>query len=473
MHLHNQKYIPPAAHKLFKKFSRSYKKWKKTGDIDYYTMYKSLKKKYRSKIRTRRAVYEESILKSQNKQNFFKYIKSKLNSKHSEIIKLIDSSGVIVSDPGEIASMFNKYFSSVYGPETLVDIDDRSLSPGSSIKISTDIVSKALKSNGSQYALGIDGIPFIFWKSNIHVLIFTLTKMFQKFLDTGYIPACWKQGIIKPIFKGKGSKCDANNFRPITLTCSLSRIFEKVILDLIKPNLCNFLNYAQHGYCSKRSTLSNLLDFYNIVTTKIDNGETVAITYFDLSKAFDKLDHQILIDRLNFYKLPPVVVRIIRSFLKGRTQCVSVLGSVSFYTQVTSGVPQGSVLGPTLFIIYINELFSHTFSGYLSSYVDDLKLLSLKGSEQQQDVARLVSWLENNKLPVNSKKCSVMYVQSKRPFDDEGVVCKIDTYELPKLGSVMDLGILVDANLSFHLQVQRTRIRSYRLINLSFLIFSF
>ena len=138
----------------------------------------------------------------------------------------------------------------------------------------------------------------------------------------------------------------------------------------------------------------------------------------------------------------------------------------------TRALPQGSVLGPVLFLLYLNELFSQKFLGYISGYVDDLKLLSVRGIELQADIKTLTNWLILNKLSINSEKCSVIHVKGKRPFKEDGIKPSIESHELSKFNDVVDLGVRIDDDMSFRSHAHHVRSKSYRMINLCFKIFS-
>lgn len=170
-----------------------------------------------------------------------------------------------------------------------------------------------------------------------------------------------------PLCKNKGSINTVENYRSITLTCSLLKIYERCIHCLIIDILKSDLNVKQHGFRPKHSTLSNLIDFYTNVNCYIDRGSPVDIVSFDLSKAFDELDHSILLYKLKKFGFNNQLLLFLKKILNNRKQVVLIDNVYSDVINVTSGVPQGSVLGPVLFTIYINDIFDikilDTFQG--------------------------------------------------------------------------------------------------------------
>ena len=150
----------------------------------------------------------------------------------------------------------------------------------------------------------------------------------------------WKLGSIIPLYKGKGPKTDPKNYSPITITCSLCRIYEKVLLNFMKPSLNTLISKYQHGFFEKRSTFNNLIQFYNFVITKLDERKSIDIASFDMSKAFDKLDHCILLNKMRKFGFHEGLINTIKNFLTNRFQQVIVFGVISPPSSVSSGVPQ-------------------------------------------------------------------------------------------------------------------------------------
>ena len=195
--------------------------------------------------------------------------------------------------------------------------------------------------------------------------------MFNLSLEEGIVPLEWKEANIIPLFK-KGSRNKSENYRPVSLTSVICKLLERLIKDhfLVKNKL---INPSQHGFLKARSCLTNMLCFLEDVTKWLDEGSPVDIIYLDLKKAFDKVPHQRLLLKLKAHGIGNGMINWIEKWLIGRRQRVVVDGEVSNWKAVLSGVPQGSVLGPILFLIYINDLDDDITSKVLK-FADDTKV---------------------------------------------------------------------------------------------------
>ena len=240
-----------------------------------------------------------------------------------------------------------------------------------------------------------------------------------------------------------------NSYRPISVTNNVSRIFEKIIANRLTEYLenNNLLSPNQHGFRKNKSTLSNLVDTYDYVTTQLEMKNSVDIIYLDFEKAFDKVDKILLINKLLSMKIPSYLILWIDRFLTDRTQYVKIRNSVSSTCDVPSGVPQGSVIGPLLFTIYINDLLSDSFNGKIISFADDTKLLNLTKNfiQTQLDLNKIEKWSKLNNIPINLKKSVVMHYGAENEFASYSLCgCALKSVALVK-----DLGILVDNRLKF------------------------
>ena len=181
---------------------------------------------------------------------------------------------------------------------------------------------------------------------------------------------------ITPVFK-KGDKAKAENYRPISLTSHIIKIFERIIRkDLIKYlESNNLITDAQHGFRSGRSCFTQLLDHMENILKSLQENNEVDVIYLDYAKAFDKVDHEILLAKLRRLGVKGKLLKWIKNFLsENRFQTVLMNGKRSFLASVLSGVPQGSVLGPLLFLVYINDLVSNIKQSKVSSFADDTKI---------------------------------------------------------------------------------------------------
>ena len=236
-----------------------------------------------------------------------------------------------------------------------------------------------------------------------------LLHIFKKLLDTTNIPLDWKKSNVAPKFKA-GDKQDPNNYRPVSLTCHICKIFESIIKDAIVDYLSkyNIINTTQHGFIKNKSCLSNLLEFTEYLIEKTDNGDPIDVFYLDFKKAFDRVPIKLLIYKLKSIGIKDNILNWIQNWLTGRIQRVVIEGKSSSWAEVLSGVPQGSVLGPILFTIFINDL-GEDFINRILKFADDTKTFGKAVNSQdiqilQQDLDKAILWSKNWGMDFNAKK---------------------------------------------------------------------
>ena len=256
-------------------------------------------------------------------------------------------------------------------------------------------------------------------KGTIFSIVPSLTKLFNLSIQNCTFPELWKHARIVPIPK-KGDLSLPENYRPISILSLLSKLLERHIHQIISNHL--LIHYPisdkQWGFSRGKSTTTALLSFSHDCLQTLDNKAEVCSVFFDISKAFDSVPHVLLLQKLSSINLNPYITRWVQSYLTHRTQCVVVNGTKSPALPVVSGVPQGSVLGPLLFLIYINDVTCVVSKGKLIIYADDIALYQIIHSPidfilVQQNINSICAWVEQNSLLLNTLKCCYLLFSRK------------------------------------------------------------
>ncbi|GBN42060.1 putative RNA-directed DNA polymerase from transposon BS, partial [Araneus ventricosus] len=330
--------------------------------------------------------------------------------------------------------------------------------------VTYDDVGLAIKELKSSLTVGVDNIPSFIIKGCAEFFIYPLLILFNLSLRSNVFPYVWKQTRIIPVFK-KGDAQDRKNYRPIAILSPMSKIFESIIHKRLFHQVKNLISPSQHGFIPKRSTATNLFCLTNKIISSFQIGSQLDVIYTDFSKAFDSIDFGILLNKLHGLGFHVNLTDWLHSYLCNRSLYVYFNNAVSREFSGTSGVPQGSNLGPLLFILFINDLTSVFKYSECLLFADDLKLFSSMNSNLdavllQSDLDCLFKWCTVNKLHLNIEKCSILsYTRKSQPLNH---VYKINDLVLSRSDSVTDLGIIFDTKLDFSQQINSMVSRAYR-----------
>lgn len=403
--------------------------------------------------------YIELIEKSvnSNPKLFFTYIKQKNKNSASFPSSLNYDNTTVSSGPG-ICNTLAAYFSTSYSiDEAEFEFDNQA---GTSCMVSYSLsnlsfsegqVLQRLKSLDRNKGAGADGIPSIFVVNCAKQLSSPLTSIFNTSLALGMFPSVWKTGLIVPIHKS-GDINNATNYRPITILSVFAKLLESLICPYITWHINSVLSDSQHGFVAARSTSTNLTDFVDELSLSMDNRIPVDVIYTDLSKAFDKVPHNILLQKLSQLGFAGAFLDWCSSYLRDRTSKVVVSGFTSNPFPNLSGVPQGSHLGPIFFNIYMNDVISCFRYSKPYLYADDLKLMRpiRNGHDKtllQDDLNRFVLWCQNNRMVLNIDKCC--FITFTRKISELPGEYTINGECIRQVDHVRDLGVVLDKQLNF------------------------
>jgi hypothetical protein len=402
--------------------------------------------------------YEQKLAKNikEDCKSFFAYVNSKKRSNNS-IGPLKNSNGEVLNDSKEKAALLNSYFASVFTKENYVCVPEPvRVFKGpqseclSNLLIEENVVWEKLTKLNVNKSQGPDELHGKLLYEVRDEITEALTRLFNLSLQTGVVPQDWRDADVCPLFK-KGKKDKAENYRPVSLTSIVGKVLESIIKDRLVKHLekHKLLRTSQHGFTSGRSCLTNLLIFFEFVTGELDKGNNVDLVYLDFCKAFDKVPHCRLGKKLETHGIDGNVRNWIINWLRHRIQRVCVDGECSDWEEVSSGVPQGSVLGPVLFLIYINDLDEGIISK-IGKFADDSKLGKSINSAADvsllaNDLSTLVEWSNQWQMTFNVEKCAVMHLGKNNNQHQYRLGDNI------LKGSVneRDLGVIVDRTMKF------------------------
>lgn len=412
-----------------------------------------------------------------NSKAFFSYTKSLKNT--NSLPNQMQLDGVSANKSSNLCDLFASFFESVYD-KSIVDgvygevnsedfYKDEELHPQSLTILREDIL-MVLRSFDDFKVSTPDGVPMVFFKKLSDVLAEPLLILFNKSLSDGIFATYWKVSHVTPIFKS-GKKSDVRNYRPISILCAISKILEKIVAKKVYALVESLIHDYQHGFRPRRSTETNLLEYITHLKELVKDGGQVDAIYTDLAKAFDKVSHCILLWKLRYkFGIRGSVLLWIASYLSNRTQFVMIGGFKSRRIAQTSGVPQGSILGPLLFMLFINDL-PEVINSRCLLFADDNKIYRkietvADCSTLQEDVHRLTKWCAENQLQLNIGKCNVISFTNKlNPIVFDYYV---STTKLQRVTVVKDLGVYFDCSLAFNYHVDKITRKAYRFIGFMF-----
>nr|CAD2209582.1 unnamed protein product [Meloidogyne enterolobii]CAD2209606.1 unnamed protein product [Meloidogyne enterolobii] len=420
--------------------------------------YKIVSRNLKKQLKIHHNTKEEKII-NKGGNSIHKFIRNRL-TQDNNIPCLIDKENKFYFSNEEKCNVLGKEFQKNFQNKNInLSNYNRNIIPKTKfldIDLSTSTVWDVLRSLPNRNSTSPDNIPYILLKYCADTLTKLITDIFRCIIDNGQIPSIWKSSFIIPLYK-KGEKSDPKNYRPISLTCTLCRVLERIIAQQLTKFLEDnkFFNKNQFGFLKSRSTTTQLLstmdDFYNA----IQDGYSIDIIYIDFAKAFDTVPINILLDKLE------------KAGISGK-----IGDQLSQNYETLSGVPQGSVLGPLLFLIFINDLPNEIPENVgVKLYADDVKLYiahknGIERDQLNKALFKLEKWTEDNGLEISPNKCYVLYLgknNMKKEYSIHGL--KVQETEC-----IRDLGVLIDSKISFNnhinMIIKNAYLKSFQIIRI-------
>ena len=419
--------------------------------------------------------FDLNNLKNYGSNKFWSFIKSKTNKSSSHFPSLKSVDGILLQTDSDICNALSSHFQRSFNHNTYNNFT-QSINVQNSFRkldLNYNNVLSYLRKIKPSLSSGVNNLPYYFLHKYAEFLCYPLSKIYNVVIGTGIIPSDWLSATITPINKVPNPGC-IDQFRPISIICSDIKILELIIRDRIVDyfRMNNIISQCQFGFVKRKSVEGQLLCYTDFLSRNIDNNIPVDVFYTDFTKAFDKIPHNLLLHKLKNYGIDGYILQFISAWLNNRKQRVKYGKSLSNFVNVCSGVPQGTVLGPLLFIIFINDIFDVINCKSLF-YADDGKFFTSINSIHDcisfnNDMFNIQQWCVDNGMSLSLNKCSILHIGSNNPH----YKYSINGTSFQTVETIRDLGVTIDSELNFDQHIRSTVHRaSVRLNNIMKLFF--
>ena len=455
----NQPWFTQECKRTIRKKIRRYKVFKQTKRQSDWQIFQEASKSARKTCNNAYHTYiKQNFCDNPNKENnkkFYSFIKAK-RSDTIGVSPLVDPTGVTQIDDKKISELLSDQFASVFSHDdgTSPTIHGEKGAIIDDLTFTANGIIKLLSNLNIRKASGSDEVSARILKECAHEVGKPLVLLFSASLEQGEIPDEWRHAIITPIYKGNNkNRSKAENYRPVSLTSVTCKIMEHIVHSHIMKHLDEnkILSESQHGFRKYRSCETQLLETIHKISSSLNNKEQVDSVLLDFSKAFDKVCHRKLLLKLEHYGIDNNIYKWISNFLFNRTQRVVVRGTFSECVSVESGVPQGTVLGPLLFLLYINDM-PLLVNSIIALFADDAYIFrsifsNFDTESLQNDLDKLVEWEKNWSMEFHPDKCFLLRITNKRKIIESQYT--IHRQQLKLVDKAKYLGVTLSKNLSW------------------------
>jgi hypothetical protein len=446
---------------------RAHAKYKVSRSPQDYEVFSNLRARYKSeskKCYNSFLTHTETML-NLNPRSFWDFVRK--NKCNNGIPNTVHFDGLQCSGNASVSNLFSSYFNTVYVSQPLNNhpiIPSSQYALPSNCSFSMEDVETGLEKLKNVKSVGPDGISGTFLYNIKSSLCFPLWLIFRRSMDAGVFPSMFKMSSVTPIFKS-GDKSNVKNYRPISILSHIAKLFELLVLRYIQPPVNSILIDEQYGFRPGRCATMNLIVFNNFVLDAFENHNQVDVIYTDFAKAFDRVDHGVLLEILYKYGFGEPLLSWFKSYLSGRVQWVKVLGCKSVISNVPSGVPQGGHLSPLLFSLFINDIKKVVPNCQFLMFADDLKLFRKIVTIDdclalQNELNIVVSWFSSIGLQLNIEKCQSMTFTKSRSNILHTYM--INGFNIAKISCKKDLGVIFNVDLDYQPHINNICCRAFK-----------